>query len=199
MQIGVVGLGKMGGNMVRRLARHGHQCVVFDRSAAAVEALVGERVTGGADLAQLVSHLGKPRAVWVMLPAGEITDSTVTQLGALLETGDIVVDGGNSFYKDDIRRAEARRAARHPLRRLRHLRRRLGNRARLLHDDRRPEGCCRLPRSDLRGARSGTGRNPAHAGPRERRVPAPNAAIFTPALPAPGTSSRWCITASSTG
>jgi 6-phosphogluconate dehydrogenase len=106
MQIGVIGLGKMGGNMVRRLARQGHRCVVFDQNAAAIEALVGEGVTGGADLAQLVAHLEKPRAVWVMLPAGEITDSTVTQLGALLERGDIVIDGGNSFYKDDIRRAK---------------------------------------------------------------------------------------------
>jgi 6-phosphogluconate dehydrogenase len=106
MQIGVIGLGKMGGNMVRRLARQGHQCVVFDQNAAAIKALVGERVTGGADLAQLVTRLEKPRAVWVMLPAGEVTDSTVTQLGALLERGDIVIDGGNSFYKDDIRRAK---------------------------------------------------------------------------------------------
>ena len=85
MQIGVIGLGKMGGNMVRRLARQGHRCVVFDQNAAAIKALVGERVTEGADLAQLVARLEKPRAVWVMLPAGEITDSTVTQLGALLE------------------------------------------------------------------------------------------------------------------
>jgi 6-phosphogluconate dehydrogenase len=106
MRIGVIGLGKMGGNMVRRLARQGHRCVVFDQNAAAIKALVGEGGTGGADLAQLVAHLEKPRAVWVMLPAGEITDSTVTQLGALLERGDIVIDGGNSFYKDDIRRAK---------------------------------------------------------------------------------------------
>src|SRR6266853_1061504 len=109
MQIGIIGLGKMGGNMVRRLARQGHQCVVFDQNPAAIKALVGERVTGGADLKQLVAHLDKPRAVWVMLPAGEITDGTVTQLGALLERGDIVIDGGNSFYKDDIRRAKALR------------------------------------------------------------------------------------------
>src|SRR5258708_780537 len=106
MQIGIIGLGKMGGNMVRRLARQGHQCVVFDQNPAAIKALVGERVTGGTDLEQLVAHLDKPRAVWVMLPAGEITDRTVTELGALLERGDIVIDGGNSFYKDDIRRAK---------------------------------------------------------------------------------------------
>jgi 6-phosphogluconate dehydrogenase len=105
MQIGVIGLGKMGGNMVRRLAPQGHRCVVFDQNAEAIKALVGEGITGSTDLAQLVAHLEKPRAVWVMLPAGEITDSTVTQMGALLERGDIVIDGGNSFYKDDIRRA----------------------------------------------------------------------------------------------
>jgi 6-phosphogluconate dehydrogenase len=106
MQIGIIGLGKMGGNMVRRLARQGHQCVVFDQNPAAIKALVGERVTDGADLRQLVAHLNKLRAVWVMLPAGEITDGTVTQLGELLEPGDIIIDGGNSFYKDDIRRAK---------------------------------------------------------------------------------------------
>src|SRR6266481_3286781 len=107
MQLGMIGLGRMGGNIVRRLTRNGHQCVVFDQSPAAIKALVGERVTGGADLQQLVGQLDKPRAVWVMLPAGEITESTVTQLGALLDPGDTVIDGGNSFYKDDIRRAKS--------------------------------------------------------------------------------------------
>jgi 6-phosphogluconate dehydrogenase len=107
MQLGIIGLGRMGGNIVRRLARQGHQCVVFDHNAAAIKALVGERVTGGADLQQLVAKLEKPRAVWVMLPAGEITEDTVTQLGALLEQGDVVIDGGNAFYKDDIRRAKS--------------------------------------------------------------------------------------------
>src|SRR5579864_3682553 len=107
MQIGVIGLGKMGGNMVRRLSRQGHHCVVFDQNPAAIKALVGERVTGGADLKQLVAQLEKPRAVWVMLPAGEITETTVTQLGALLEPADIIIDGGNSFYKDDMRRAKS--------------------------------------------------------------------------------------------
>jgi 6-phosphogluconate dehydrogenase len=106
MQIGIVGLGKMGGNMVRRLARQGHQCVVFDQNPTAINGVVGERVTGGADLEQLVADLDQPRAVWVMLPAGEITDGTVTQLSALLGPGDIIIDGGNSFYKDDIRRAK---------------------------------------------------------------------------------------------
>jgi 6-phosphogluconate dehydrogenase len=107
MQLGVIGLGRMGGNIVRRLARNGHQCVVFDQNSAAIKALVGERVTGGADLKQLVGQLDKPRAVWVMLPAGEITEATIAQLGALLEPGDSIIDGGNSFYKDDVRRAKS--------------------------------------------------------------------------------------------
>jgi 6-phosphogluconate dehydrogenase len=106
MHLGMIGLGRMGGNIVRRLTRNGHQCVVFDQNAAAVKALAGERITGSADLKQLVSQLTKPRAVWVMLPAGEITEKTVVQLGALLEAGDVIIDGGNAFYKDDIRRAK---------------------------------------------------------------------------------------------
>jgi 6-phosphogluconate dehydrogenase len=109
MQLGMVGLGRMGGNIVRRLARGGHQCVVFDRNPAAVAALVNEGSSAGVDLKSLVDQLGKPRAVWVMLPAGDITERTVAQLGELLERGDIIIDGGNSFYKDDIRRAQALR------------------------------------------------------------------------------------------
>ena len=106
MQLGMIGLGRMGGNIVRRLTRDGHQCVVFDQNVAAIKALAGERITGSADLKQLVSQLAKPRTVWVMLPAGEITENTVKQLSALLEPDDVIVDGGNAFYKDDIRRAE---------------------------------------------------------------------------------------------
>jgi 6-phosphogluconate dehydrogenase len=105
MQLGMVGLGRMGGNIVRRLTRHGHQCVVFDQNPAAIATLVTEGATGGADLKQLVAQLEKPRTAWVMLPAGEITERTVTQLGGLLDQGDIIIDGGNAFYKDDIRRA----------------------------------------------------------------------------------------------
>jgi len=110
MQLGMVGLGRMGGNIVRRLMRHGHPCVVFDQNPAAVESLAKEGASGGRDLAGLVTKLAKPRAVWVMLPAGEITERTVTQLSELLERGDIIIDGGNSFYKDDIRRAQGLRA-----------------------------------------------------------------------------------------
>jgi 6-phosphogluconate dehydrogenase len=110
MQLGVIGLGRMGGNIVRRLTRDGHQCVIFDQNAEAVKALAGERVAGSADLKQLVSQLTKPRAVWVMLPAGEITETAVKQLGGLLESGDVIIDGGNAFYKDDIRRARGLKA-----------------------------------------------------------------------------------------
>jgi 6-phosphogluconate dehydrogenase len=110
MQLGMVGLGRMGGNIVRRLMRHGHPCVVFDQNPAAVESLAKEGASGGRDLDGLVAKLEKPRAVWVMLPAGEITERTVTRLSELLERGDIIIDGGNSFYKDDIRRAQALRA-----------------------------------------------------------------------------------------
>ncbi len=106
MQIGIIGLGRMGGNITRRLMRAGHDCVVFDQQPATIKQLVGEGAKGGADLANLVSKLAKPRAVWVMLPAGEITEQTVARLGELLEAGDIVIDGGNSFYQDDIRRAQ---------------------------------------------------------------------------------------------
>lgn len=108
MQLGVIGLGRMGGNIVRRLERNGHSCVVFDRNAKAVDELGGEGAKGAGSLQDLVSGLSdKPRAVWVMLPAGTITHDTVDQLGNLLAEGDIVIDGGNSYYKDDIKRAKA--------------------------------------------------------------------------------------------
>lgn len=105
MQLGMVGLGRMGGNLARRLARQGHECVVFDENPAAVASLAEEPVQGGTDLADLVRRLAKPRAVWVMLPAGEITEQTVAQLGSLLEPGDTIIDGGNTFFQDDVRRA----------------------------------------------------------------------------------------------
>ncbi len=106
MQIGMIGLGRMGGNIVRRLTRDGHQCVVFDQNPTAIKALVGKQVAGSTDLKQLVGQLKKPRVVWLMLPAGWITEETVELLGGLLEADDIIIDGGNSFYKDDIRRAK---------------------------------------------------------------------------------------------
>jgi 6-phosphogluconate dehydrogenase len=106
MQIGMIGLGRMGGNIVRRLTRNGHQCVVFDQNPTAIKELVGEHVAGSAGLKELVGQLKKPGVVWLMLPAGHVTEESVEQLGGLLEAGDIIIDGGNSFYKDDIRRAK---------------------------------------------------------------------------------------------
>ena len=107
MQLGMVGLGKMGANMVRRLMRGGHNCVVSDLNPQNVQALVGEGATGAADLADLVKKLSAPRAVWIMVPAGGPTEQTVEKLAALLSPGDAIIDGGNSFYKDDVRRAAA--------------------------------------------------------------------------------------------
>ena len=109
MQLGMIGLGRMGGNIVRRLMRNGHECVVFDQNAAATKALTKDGAVAGADLSDLVKKLKAPRAAWVMLPAGRITEDTVEQLGSLLEKGDIIIDGGNSFYKDDVRRAQSLR------------------------------------------------------------------------------------------
>ena len=107
MQIGVIGLGKMGGNMSRRLMKAGHHCIVFARSAKTRNGLAKEGAIAATSLADVVKKLSeKPRAVWLMLPAGQTTDETVDKLSDLLEAGDIVIDGGNTFYKDDIRRAK---------------------------------------------------------------------------------------------
>jgi len=107
MQIGVIGLGRMGGNISRRLMKAGHHCVVFDANAKPRDALAKEGATAVGSLADIVKALvEKPRAVWVMLPAGKVTEETVERLGGLLEPNDIIIDGGNSFYKDDIRRAK---------------------------------------------------------------------------------------------
>jgi len=110
VEIGVVGLGRMGGNIVRRLLRAGHRCVVHDRDAAAVAALAAEGAVGAADLAGVVAALEPPRAVWVMLPAGAPTEETIAALAGLLAPGDTAIDGGNTFWKDDIRRAAELRA-----------------------------------------------------------------------------------------
>ncbi len=106
MQLGMIGLGRMGGNIVRRLMKHGHTCVVYDRDPGVTGKLAGEGATAASDLADMVRKLDKPRAVWVMLPAGKITEDTVKQLAGLLEEGDTIIDGGNSKYTDDIRRQE---------------------------------------------------------------------------------------------
>src|SRR3954454_12917280 len=104
MQLGMVGLGRMGANMVRRLIRKGHDCAVFDRSPQTVAELVQENAVGASSLADLVKKLDKPRAVWLMVPAA-VVDQTIADLLPHLEEGDIVIDGGNSSHVDDIRRA----------------------------------------------------------------------------------------------
>ena len=111
MQLGMIGLGRMGGNIVRRLMRNGHTCVVYDRDQKVVQGLAGEGATAADSLQDMVSKMQAPRAIWVMLPAGKITEDTIGQLKDLMQDGDIVIDGGNSFYKDDIRRSEELRAA----------------------------------------------------------------------------------------
>jgi 6-phosphogluconate dehydrogenase len=105
MQLGMIGLGRMGANMVRRLLKGGHQCVVFDMSAKAVGELVQEKATGSSSLSDFLTKLNKPRAVWLMVPAAAV-DETIAQLLPHLERGDILIDGGNSYYVDDIRRAK---------------------------------------------------------------------------------------------
>ena len=109
MQIGIIGLGRMGANMARRLLKNGHQCVVFDRSANAVNGLAKEKATGATSLADLVKKLEGPRAIWLMVPAAAV-DQTIGELSPLLESGDTIIDGGNSYYVDDIARAKGLRS-----------------------------------------------------------------------------------------
>jgi 6-phosphogluconate dehydrogenase len=105
MQLGMIGLGRMGANMVRRLQKNGHQCVVYDRSAESVKQLTGEGATGSTSLDDFVKKLNKPRAIWLMVPAG-VVDATLHELSSKIDVGDIIIDGGNSYYIDDIRRAK---------------------------------------------------------------------------------------------
>ncbi len=106
MQIGVIGLGRMGGNITRRLIQNGHETVVYDHDANAVATLRQDGAIGAAGVDKLVKQLEPPRAVWLMLPAGKITEDTIGQLAELLAPGDIIIDGGNTFWKDDVRRAK---------------------------------------------------------------------------------------------
>jgi 6-phosphogluconate dehydrogenase len=107
MELGIIGLGRMGGNISRRLMRAGHKTVVYDRNADAISGLTKDGAEGVGGLADMVKALAPPRAVWVMLPAGAITEATVDELAGLMDVGDTIIDGGNSYYKDDIRRAKA--------------------------------------------------------------------------------------------
>src|SRR6185503_16432441 len=107
MQLGMIGLGRMGSNMVRRLMRAGHSCVVYDRSADAVAGLAKEGAAGSASLDDFVARLEAPRAAWIMVPAGAPTEGVVNELASRFQAGDAIVDGGNSYFKDDVRRAAA--------------------------------------------------------------------------------------------
>jgi len=107
MQIGMVGLGRMGANMIRRLIKGGHECVVFDLSSDRIELLVREGAKGSASLQSLAEALQPPRIVWIMLPAGEPTENAILTLGEILQSGDGIIDGGNTHFKDDVRRAKA--------------------------------------------------------------------------------------------
>ncbi len=111
MQLGMVGLGRMGANLVRRLIRDGHSCVVYDVNQEAVADLVSEGATGAASMKEFVEKLEAPRCAWVMVPAGDVTDSTIRELAQFMARGDIIIDGGNSYYRDDIRRAAELQAA----------------------------------------------------------------------------------------
>src|SRR3954449_11768821 len=105
-QLGMVGLGRMGANLVRRLMRDGHDCVVYDVNPDPIKQLAGEGATVASTLKELAERLDPPRAVWIMVPAGDITESTVKEVAEVLEKGDAIIDGGNSYYRDDMRRSE---------------------------------------------------------------------------------------------
>src|SRR4051794_38429445 len=107
MQLGMIGLGRMGGNIVRRLMKHGHTAVVYDKDPKAVAALAAEGAAGADTLEDFVSKLEQPRTAWVMLPAGKITETTIDALSKLLQPGDVIIDGGNAFWQDDVRRGKA--------------------------------------------------------------------------------------------
>jgi 6-phosphogluconate dehydrogenase len=107
MQLGMIGLGRMGGNIVRRLMKHGHTTVVYDKDPKAVAALGADGAVSASALEDFVGKLEKPRAVWVMLPAGKITEATIETLSKLMQEGDVIIDGGNTFWQDDVRRGKA--------------------------------------------------------------------------------------------
>src|SRR5215469_11665102 len=106
MQLGVIGLGRMGGNIVRRLMKHGHTAVVYDKDEKAVAGLAADGAAGAKALDDFIKKLEKPRTAWVMLPAGPITEETIGALAKLMEAGDVIIDGGNTFWQDDVRRGK---------------------------------------------------------------------------------------------
>lgn len=110
MQLGMIGLGRMGGNIVRRLMRHGHSTVVYDKDARAVAGLAADGAVGSATLEEFISKLERPRTAWVMLPAGRITEQTIDTISGVMQEGDVIIDGGNTFWQDDVRRGKALKA-----------------------------------------------------------------------------------------
>jgi 6-phosphogluconate dehydrogenase len=110
MQLGMIGLGRMGGNIVRRLMRHGHTTVVYDKDAKAVAGLAADGAVGSATLEEFISKLERPRTAWVMLPAGRITEQTIDTIAGVMQDGDVIIDGGNTFWQDDVRRGKALKA-----------------------------------------------------------------------------------------
>src|SRR6266699_7339979 len=107
MQLGMIGLGRRGGNIVRRLMKHGHSAVVYDKDPKAVAGLAADGAAGSGALEEFVSKLEKPRTAWVMLPAGKITEATIDALSKLMQAGDVIIDGGNTVWQDDVRRGKA--------------------------------------------------------------------------------------------
>ena len=189
MQIGLVGLGRMGANMSRRWLRGGHTVVGYARHAETVNGLVADKAisAGAASLKDLVGQLAAPRVVWLMVPAASV-DATLDEIVPLLARGDVVVDGGNSYYVDDIRRSEDPRQEGNPLPRLWHQRRRRRSGARLLPDDRRPGRGREASRPDL--PRPGPRRRlgASDTGPRRASRHRPRTATCTAARAAPATS-----------
>jgi 6-phosphogluconate dehydrogenase len=173
-------------NIVRRLARAGHSCVVYDADLAPGAALAREGATAAVSVEDLVRTLAAPRTVWVMLPAGRITEQTIVELGGLMQAGDVVIDGGNTNFKDDVRRGSRAGAQWHQVPGCRHLGGRLGPGARLLPDDRRRRRDRDAARPDLLGAGSGARQHRAHQGSgpaasmARRSICAPSRATSTP-------------------
>ena len=197
MQLGMIGLGRMGANMVRRLLRGGHQCVVFDISAKAVAELAKEKAVGAASLAELAKSLTKPRAIWLMVPAA-LVDKTIADLAPHLERGDIVIDGGNSYYIDDIRRAKELAA-----KGIHYVD--VGTSGGVWGLER---GYCMMiggecgrgqaSRPDFRHPRARPRRHSRARRDGRRQAARPSKAICTADPAAPAISSRWCTTASNT-
>ena len=200
MQLGMIGLGRMGGNIIRRVVDAGHEGVVYDHDSDVVKTFDGvENITGASSLADLAEKLTAPRVVWVMVPAGTITSGVIDELATTLEEGDIVIDGGNSYYRDDLKHAKT-----------------LSEKGIHLIDCGtsggvwgRERGYCLMIGGDdyafehaeplFVGDRAGGRRGAAHPGPRRVRSRSRRRVTCIAVRPGPGTSSRWCTTVSSTG